>query len=235
MDDYGTSMMLLRYLSPMLVIGPIVLWLLVMGPFVLYLIARWRANRDPAGDPQLGLKIAFHYFGLLGAQFALFGLLLFIWAIVGKWSSDERGDVLRTAFALLVPGVIVYVTHVALLRRTNDGAVMIARRLFEGYNLIIVGLLGFTGFMLVFHALFMKGSSGELGRFSAAMLITYGSAWAVCGVKFTRLTLENPPDMPLLPPSPTSAPAPQAPAPPTTSGPTLPPLSTGSFPPIEPK
>jgi hypothetical protein len=241
MDDYGLSpMSMLRIMSPILVIGPIVLWFLVTGPFVLYLVARWRANRDPVGDPHLGLKIAFHYFGLLGAQFALAGGLLLVWSMLGKWSSDERGEVLRSAFAMLVPGVIVYATHVALLRRTNDDRATIARRLFQGYNLLLVGLVGFTGFVLVFHALFMKGSSGEFGRFAASLLIVYGAAWGFCGVRFTKLVLEsNPPDSGAPPreigpavPMPVQQ-QPSQPSPP--SGPSLPPLGGGSFPPIESK
>src|SRR5512146_410476 len=232
MDEYGLSpLTMLRIMSPILVIGPIVLWLLVMGPFVLYLIARWRAHRAAEGDPQLGLKVALHYFGLLGAQVALAGAMLLVWAIVGKWSSSERGDVARTAFGLLVPSLIIYGVHIAALRRTNDERALIARRLFQGYHLIIVGLVGFTGFVLVFQALFQKGSSGDFGRFAAALLVVYGGAWAVSAIRFARLSLGATPEPPRDAGSP---PAPTATAPAAPSGPTLPSLGGGSFPPVTP-
>jgi hypothetical protein len=237
MDEYGVSpLSMMRLLSPVFIIGPIILWLLVMGPFVLYLVARWRANRDPAGDPQLGLKVAFHYFGLLGFQFALAGTMLVVWAIVGKWGSSGRGDAARFGFGLLIPALIVYFTHLSLLRRTNDDRVRIARRLFGGYNLLVVGMIGFTALMLVFNALFQKGSSGDFGRFSASLLIVYGTAWAVCGFRFANLTFDTPFDTGSPPLDAGSPPIGQGPtAPGVPAGPTLPALGGGSFPPIEPK
>jgi hypothetical protein len=233
MDDYGVSpLMMLRLLSPLLVIGPIVLWFLIAGPFVLYLVARWRAHREPVVDPQLGLKTALNYFGMIGFQLALFGAMMIVWMIVTKEASGDRGAFLRVAFGFLIPALIVYGVHHMLLKRTNQREFMGVTRLFQGYNLLVTGLVGVTSFFLVFQALFSKGSSGEMGRISAAMLVVYGSAWAVCGLQFARTVLDTSYEPPRDTGTPPSVVAPQ---PPATGGHTLPSLGGGSFPPIAPK
>src|SRR6266446_5827234 len=118
MDDYGVSpVSMLRLLGPAFVIGPILLWILLSGPFVLYPLARWRAQRD--GDPQLGLKTAFHYFGMLAFQLGLFGATMVLYALFSKMSSSDRGDVYRFGFGLVVPAAIMFAFHVGLLKRTN--------------------------------------------------------------------------------------------------------------------
>ena len=74
MDDYGASpFQLMRLFGPMMVVGPLLLWMLISGPFVLYPIARWRAHRDAVVDPQLGLKTALEYFRMLAFQLGLLG------------------------------------------------------------------------------------------------------------------------------------------------------------------
>ena len=232
MDEYGVSpLMMLRLLSPLLVIGPIVLWFLIAGPFVLYLVARWRAHREPVVDPQLGLKTALHYFGMIGFQLALFGAMIVVWMIVTKEATSDRGSFLRVAFGFLIPALIIYGVHASLLKRTNQHQFMGVTRLFQGYNLLVTGLVGVTAFFLVFQALFTKGSSGEMGRISAAMFVVYGAAWAACGVSFARTVYEA-----QEPPRDTgSSPSPVVPHPSATGGPTLPSLGGGSYPPIEPK
>ena len=239
MDDYGLSpLTMLRLFTPLLVVGPIVLWLLIAGPFILYLVARWRAHRDPVVDPQLGLKTVLHYFGLIGFHAALLGAMIFVWMVITKEGGGDRGSMARVAFGFIIPAVIVYGVHAAMLRRTNQREFMGVTRLFAGYNLLITGLVGVTAFFLVFQALFAKGSSGEFGRVSAALLVVYGSAWAVCGIQFARISLDAPPDV-MPPPRQTgttpSAPItrvePATPPPPPQSG--LPSLGGGAFPPIE--
>ena len=227
MDDYGVSpFMLLRVLGPMLVVGPLMLWLLVSGPFVLYPLARWR---DRAGTPdgQLGLKFALEYFRMLSFQLALFGIVVVLFMLFAKMPSDDKGLGYRFGFGFLVPAALLFAGHMAMLEKTNQRDFRAIRRLFGGYNLVITGLVGMTSFVLVFQALFSKGSSGDMGRFAAASLITYGGAWAACGIRFLRLVQD---DTTASPPPPIVRDAPQG-APPAQAG--LPSLGGGSFPPID--
>ncbi len=96
--------------------------------------------------------------------------------------------------------------------------------------------------MIAFQALFAKGSSGELGRVAGAMVLVYGTAWAVIGWRFGQTVLgagsggssaAPPVDRPAAPTAaaPSAAPPPAA-SPPAAGG--LPALGGGAFPPIEP-
>ncbi|MEP6864489.1 MAG: hypothetical protein ABJE66_27955 [Deltaproteobacteria bacterium] len=230
MDDYGVSpFQMVRLLGPMMVVGPLLLWMLISGPFVLYPIARWRAHRDAVVDPQLGLKTAFEYFRMLAFQLGLFGCAIILFAMFSKMPGEDKGDAYRVGFGLFVPAAILFAAHLAMLTKTNQLQYAAPRRLFGGYNLVITGLLGMTAFVLVFQALFAKGSSGDFGRFAGASLLVYGGAWAACGIRFLRLVHDDVPPMQAPPRDVASPPA--AMPPPTPSG--LPSLGGGAYPPIE--
>ncbi|MEO6774205.1 MAG: hypothetical protein ABI467_14495, partial [Kofleriaceae bacterium] len=145
-----------------------------------------------------------------------------------KLPGDAKSDAYRVGFGLVVPTAILFAAHVAMLAKTNQAQYTVPRRLFGGYNLVVTGLLGMTAFVLVFQALFAKGSTGDFGRFTGASLLVYGGAWAACGIRFLRLVRDDAP--PPQAPHRDAAPPPVA-APPPTSG--LPSLGGGAFPPIE--
>jgi hypothetical protein len=214
----------------MSVFGQVVTYVAVVGlllPFVLYIVARWRAAKSPNADGQLGLKVALGYFMVTGLQVLLLGGAALLYAIIS--SDEDKATIYRAAFGLIVPGALVYFSHASLLRMTNQEAFPAVRRMLAGYNLLLTGMVGMTALVAAFEALFQKGSSHGFGRAAAAGVLVYGSAWAVCGWKFSRLVLGDrgsPPDN-IVPPGP-AANMPQAPP----AQPGLPPLGGGSFPPI---
>lgn len=213
--------------GPMFVVLPMLLWFLVIGPLILYPVARWRAARETYMDPQLGMKVALHYFKLLAFQMLLLGAAVLIWTIVSK-STGDKGTFYRAAFGFLVPAGIVFAAHMVLLKKTNDESFTGVRRLFLGYNLLVTGLLGFLALMFGFQALFAKGSSGDGGRVFLAAILVYCSAWGGIGVLFAREVLgagSSVPPQNLAPPS--------ASATPTAATPGLPPLAAPSFPPLD--
>jgi hypothetical protein len=106
-------------------------------------------------------------------------------------------------------------------------------RLFQGYNLLVTGLLGFSALVFACQALFAKGSSGDVGRFIFAAVLIYVAAWATCGIQFGRLVLGGPGAA--APPGNIVTPPPPTPPAQASGGSSLPSLSSGSFPPIEPK
>lgn len=224
-NRYGVSpMTMLQLLEPMIFIVPILLWLLVIGPLLLYPIARWKAHREPHVDTQLGLKVALHYFKLLGFQVLLLGGMVILWTIIRK--GGTKGDGFRVGFGFLLPAAIIFGAHVALLKRTTDETFITVRRLFMGYNLLITGLLGTAALVVGFQALFAKGSVGDEGRLYLAACLVYVSAWAGCGARFAMLIgadLTAPPQQTIAPPGP-----------PPPAGPSLPSLGGGSFPPLSP-
>ena len=227
--DSDFTMVMLRSLGPIASIAPFLMWMAFSGPVLIYPIARWRAQREPVADQHLGIKVALGYFAMLAFQLALFGVALVLFGVLSKSPPEDRGELYRIGFGFAVPGSIMFVAHLALLRRTNQDQFPSVRRLWLGYNVVVTGLLGLIAFVATCQALFSKGSSGDVGRFCAAALVVYGSAWAACGIQLGRLVLG--PYMPTAPQDIVTPPSePDQPA-----GPTLPPLGGGAFPPIDPK
>ena len=213
----------------MTVFGQALTYIVVVGlmlPFVLYVVARWRAQKEAAADPQLGIKVALGYFQVTAVQVIYAGAAMLLYAVIS--SDEDKGAIYRAAFGLLVPGALVYGAHVSLLKMTNQDAFPIVRRMLAGYNLLITGLVGMASLVAAFEALFQKGSSHGFGRAAAAGVLVYGSAWAVSGWKLGKLVLgdrSGPPDN-IVPPQQQPPPA----ATPPAQG--LPPLGGGSYPPI---
>jgi hypothetical protein len=231
-NKYGVSPLdLLGVLGPMFVIGPLLIWLLVVGPLLIYPLARWKANREQVVDPQLGLKVALHYFALIAFQLALFAGALIIYTLFSK--SELKGELYRMGFGFLIPAGGVLAAHLVLLARTNQELYPGVRRLFVGYNLLVTGLLGFTALLFAFQVFFKKGSAGDEGRLAIAAVLVYVGGWAACGIQFGRLVLGEPgasagPPESVMPPA-------QNMQPPQPSGPSLPSLSSGTYPPLDPK
>ena len=257
MDDFDSSFFIMRALAgPMTAVVTMLVTITIFVPVVLYLVARWRAARSGESDNHLGLKVALHYFAISAFQLGLAGVTLLVWALITSAPSETKSVFNRLALGMIVPAGLVMAAHISMLRRTNDTTSTNVRRLFAGYNLIVTGLLGFIALIIAFQALFAKGSSGEMGRVAGAMVLVYGTAWAIVGWRFGQLVLPGGPGTgigtPAAPPSPPttsssspssagpppptspSAPTPPAATPSSTSG-GLPSLGGGSFPPIEPK
>lgn len=232
MDDLDSGFFLMRALAgPMMAVVTAMVTLTIFAPIVLYVLARWRANREPYPDTQLGVKVALHYFALSAFQLALAGAAVLVWAMISTAPSEFKGGFYRAAFGMLVPAALVLAAHLSLLKKTNDDVMTGVRRLFLGYNLIVTGLIGFIALVLAFQALFAKGSAGETGRVAGALVLVYGTAWAVVGWRFGTLALRtsgfgDPP---------ANIVTPAAPPPAAAAGGGLPSLGGGSFPPIDQK
>jgi len=217
---------LLRAFAPSFVITSLVGLLL---PFLVYAVARWRAHREPVVDAQLGLKVALGFFALAAFQLALLGATLIVYTVLSN--GEDKGEMYRTAFGLLVPAAIVLGVHVAVLGRTNQAQFPSVRRLYLGFNLCITGAVGLIALVLAFEALFKRGSAGETGRIAGAMTLVYGGAWAALGWQFGRSVLGG-----YAPPSGPPAHVVLSSQPPASqSQPTLPKLGGGSYPPVEKK
>ena len=215
----------LTTVGPLLAFGPLLLCFVLVGPLLIYPLARWRLARG-LDDPHLGIKVALGYFGMLAFQLALLGMTSIVFALLSKAPSEDRGDIYRLGFGFLLPGLILWAAHVVMLTRTNQEQFPAVRRLFLGYNLVLTGLFGLVAFVMACQALFSRGSSGDFGRLGTAALLVYGSAWCACGVRFGRIVFGAAPVVPHE--------VVMQPAPVQQSGPTLPALGGGAFPPIDP-
>ncbi|MGN6104273.1 MAG: hypothetical protein ACTHU0_04150 [Kofleriaceae bacterium] len=227
------ELFLLRALAgPIAVFSSIVLALLLVAPGLLYVLARWRAHREPVPDPQLGLKFLLHFFSSFALQVALAGGALLLYTVMSPGPSDVKSPAYRMALGLLIPGVAIAWLPLSLLRRTNDLELPGVRRMFSGYNLLVIGLFAFLGLVLGFQALFARGSSDGLGHAGGSMILVYGGACAVIGSRFVRLVLGGGGGSAIGGPPVYVAP-PVAPVPPPPAA-GLPRLGGGGYPPIGP-
>ena len=226
---------LFRLAGPVATAAAILLALLTIPPLLLYVIARWRAARDIAPDPQLGLKFALYYFATTALQLGLAGVALLIYMVISP-TSAAKGEGYRAAIGFILPAGLVLAAHVALLKRTNDAVFPNVRRLFWGYSFVITGLVAFFALVVGFQALVAKGTTHGVGHTAGAMIVVYGGAWAVIGYKLGQLVLGNasPPPPPATYVDPQYY-APPPPPPVTQTTPGLPALGGGSFPPIDPQ
>ena len=226
------DLFLFRTVAPLALVLSLALALLVIAPLVLYLIARWRAHRDGIYDPHLGLKLALHFFAANAFQLGLAGAAMLIYMLISP-STHDKGDGYRAAIGFIIPAVIVLVVHVGLLKRTNDDALPGVRRLFLGYTVLLTGLVAFFALVLGFQALFAKGSTGGVGHMAGAMIVVYGTAWAVIGFKYGQEVLGTGSPPPSYPVEHVVPAAPIVPTPPAQTQTGLPVLGGGSYPPID--
>jgi hypothetical protein len=161
---------------------------------IVYIVARWRTYREAATpDPQLGLNTAIAMFLTLAYQVLLLGAFLLASALFTTFD-DSRGDGVRLAFGVLVPGALVFGAHWVALARTNAAALPLVPRLFQGVSLVVTGVAGFAALIAFFGALFGRGEGGEFLRKALAGVLVYSIAWVIQGLAFVRrVTTGTPP------------------------------------------
>lgn len=151
--------------------------IMLFAPLALYVIARWRDHRDPAPDPQLGIKFALGFFKWQGYICALGGAAALVWSVTTKLPGEARDSIYRPAFALLLPGLLVFGLASWALLRTNQAERPQVNRLLAGFNLMVVGMIGFTLLVIAFQTLFDKGESGDGGRAVWSFTFVFVAAW----------------------------------------------------------
>ncbi len=158
-----------------------------MLPVIVYIVARWRTYREGApGDPHLGLKTVISFFQFLSFQLALVGIFLFLYGLFTKGGDEMRGSLMRTAFGVLVPSLLVYGAHFVALQRTNVVELPLIHRMFAGVTLFQTGIAGFFALVAGFVTLFAKGEQGDVARMVLAMVLVYTSAWVVLALRFVQ-------------------------------------------------
>lgn len=228
MDDMDVTMGILRMAPAFAAMLPLLAGTVLFVPLVLYIVARWRANREPHVDPQLGAKFALHFFASIGLQLGLAGLMMLLFTMIrpGEGKSEEY----RVAFGMIVPAGLLIALHVGMLTKTTDAQLPNVRRLFTGYNLFCVGIIGFFAVVLGFQVLFAKGSQKPFSHFVGAMVLVYCPAWGVLGWRLSELVKGDRSGGGAASP-PMRMPEPIMPA--STSSTQLPSLGGGAYPPID--
>jgi hypothetical protein len=137
---FGGPMFMLSMLGPSLMV--MMMSSMLFFGLVLYVVARWRDNRAPVPDPQLGLKFALHFFRVHSYQILLMGTMVLFFSMLGKDLGEAREFIYRPAFGLIVPAGVVFGVMSVMLGKTNNYSHPNVARMFNGYNLIVVGMIG---------------------------------------------------------------------------------------------
>ena len=146
-------------------------------PFV-YVILRWRQTREgETPDPQLGLKVALHYFATIGWHIALVAGFLLLYSFTVD-SSRMQEVFLRMGVGLLLGGGVVHGVHRALIARMTDSATRPnVTRVFKGLNLVLTGLIGMGAFVGLCVLITQEEIPEDPFKFAAVLAVVYLGAW----------------------------------------------------------
>jgi hypothetical protein len=153
--------------------------LLPLFPFV-YVLLRWRQGREgePA-DPQLGLKVALHYFATIGLHVVLIALVAVLYSFLVD-SPRVSESMMRAGAGLLIGGGLVLGGHIMMLRRITDSASRPnVARVFAGLNLVLCGLIG-SGALIATSVMLLQEDVPEDGfKIAMVLLAVYLGSWGL--------------------------------------------------------
>jgi hypothetical protein len=153
--------------------------LIPLFPFV-YVLLRWRQAREgePA-DPQLGLKVALHYFATIGLHVVLMALVAVLYSFLID-SPRASEELIRIGAGLLIGGGIILGGHQTLLRSITDSATRPnVARVFAGLNLVLCGLIG-MGALLAASVMLCQENTPEGGfKLVFVLMAVYLGTWGL--------------------------------------------------------
>jgi len=142
--------------------------LVPLFPF-LYVVVRWRVGAS--GEPGTGTLGALQYFRSLSLLGAHVGASLALTALL---QMEDSGDLLRSAFAILVASVLFYgINFVCAARAGPLAGDHPVRRVFDGFLLVACGLVGFGALLALFLELFSKRTNTE----DVKAALSWGLVW----------------------------------------------------------
>ena len=140
-----------------------------------YLLLRWRSYREQSPpDPQLGLKTALYYFKTLAYQVLLVAAFCLLFGLL---AGRVREELVRLAIGLALGGGLIYGTHSVLIDKyTNTHKFQGPARLFNGFNLVMCGLVAMAAVIGFFALVVQRGTPGAVIKGLIALAVVYGPA-----------------------------------------------------------
>ena len=104
-----------------------------------------------------------------------------------------RWHLLRMSLALLLGGGLIYGLHVwFLVRKTNTAAQPAVARLYNGFNMLICGLVGTGALVGALGTILAEDIPWEVFKPAAGLFVVYGSAWFAQTTLMIRRSLTQP-------------------------------------------
>ena len=159
--------------------------LIPLGPIV-YLFIRWRSIKGEKVDPNLGIKVLVYYFKTLAYHLILIGIsLLFAGLLKNGYTSNAK---IGTAF--IIAGGLVYAIHYAVIQKAfNETEFPLTRRVYNAFNLILVGLIGLSSSIIWISIVLSKRPKGY--EAPLAFLAVYLIAWICQSWTFYKPALKK--------------------------------------------
>ena len=160
-----------------------VYFVIPLAPIV-YIFIKWRSYRDNSPpDPQLGMKAVLYYFKTLAYHAVVASLAILFYGVL-----EDKSDAIRVGLGIFISCGIIYTVHYIIIPKlTNTREFPLTARIYTGFNLIIVGLVGMISFVITVILLIDKGLKG--GELPLTIFVVYAVAWVVQTLLFCKPSL----------------------------------------------
>jgi uncharacterized membrane protein YuzA (DUF378 family) len=151
---------------------------------IIYIFIKWRYYRDEAApDPQLGMKVVLYYFKTLAYQGLLVSLAVLFYSVL-----DNESNIIKVGLGIFISCGLLYIVHYIIIPKlTNTLEFPLTARVYTGFNLIIVGLIGMISFVITVTILIDKGLKNS--ELPLAIFVVYAIAWVVQTLLFCKPSL----------------------------------------------
>ncbi len=137
-------------------------------PF-LYVMLRWRSSA--AGEPGIGTHGAFHYFRALAVVGACAGISMGLFALLKKGESERM---MRPSMGILAAALFFYfLNFICSQKLPPTPANHPVRRIFDGFLLVLSGLVVFVAMIVFFIELLDKSVDKEVLKGAGS----WGAVW----------------------------------------------------------
>ncbi len=134
-----------------------------------YILIKWRAYRDGAvNDPLLGAKTLFYFFRTIAYQILLLGTALIFYAVLNAEFDNEA----KIGLGLFTGGGLIFLLFHFLRHRLLNAELV--KRVFNGFNLIVAGIIAMIS-MIAFFIFLFYGRMESI-KLPLAGFLTYGLA-----------------------------------------------------------
>lgn len=151
---------------------------------IVYIFIKWRSYRDNSPpDPQLGMKAVLYYFKTLAYHAVIASLAILFYGVL-----RNESNAIEVGLGIFISCGLIYIVHYIIIPRlTNTREFPLTARIYTGFNLIIVGLVGMISFVIIVTLLIDKGL--KKGELPLAIFIVYAIAWVVQTLLFCKPSL----------------------------------------------
>lgn len=151
---------------------------------IVYIFIKWRSYRDNSPpDPQLGMKAVLYYFKTLAYQGLLVSLAALFYGVL-----ENESNLINVGLGIFISCGLIYIVHYIIIPKlTNTHEFPLMARIYTGFNLIIVGLVGMISFVITVTMLIDKGL--KKAELPLGVFVVYAIAWVVQTILFCKPSL----------------------------------------------